>query len=162
MDILENWIEIRKHFNRSIRSNFYVSIASVDSNNQPAVTPVGTLFLNADQTGFYFEKYISKLPKAAKENNNICVLAVNSNTWFWIKSLFKARFKSYPALKLYGTLGEKREATEIEISRLNRRMKATKWTKGNKYLWADMSMVREVKIIKAEKVNIGKMTSLLK
>jgi hypothetical protein len=162
MDIKENWKEIRNHFNKSFRSNFYVSIASVDSENNPTVTPIGSLFLNNNQTGFYFEKYPTKLPQKAKENKKICALAVNSNMWFWLRSLFRGKFKSYPAIKLYGELGEKRTATEMEINRLKRRMKSTKAMKGNKYLWSDMEFVRDIAFTKAEKINLGKMTNELK
>lgn len=161
MDIKVSWIKIRKHFNKSFSSNFHVSIASVDSNNSPTITPIGTLFLNGNQTGFYFEKYPKKLQLSAKENNNICVLAVNSGMWFWLKSLYSEEFKNYPAIKLYGKLSDKRKATNIEIDRLNRRMNSTKWTKGNKYLWGDMETVRDIIFTRSEKVNIGKMTNKL-
>ncbi|MDN5204131.1 hypothetical protein QQ008_22250 [Fulvivirgaceae bacterium BMA10] len=159
MDIQRDWNKIRLHFKRSFRSNFHVSIASVDAENNPTVTPIGSLFLNHDQTGFYFEKYPSKLPVHAERNKNICVLAVNSNTWFWIKSLFKGKFNSFPAIKLYGKLGERRQASEIEITRLNRRMKATRGMKGHRYLWGDMQLVRDITFTKAHKINLGDMTS---
>lgn len=154
MEIEKNWSIIRTHFNESFRSNFYVSIASVDENNMPTVTPIGSLFLNDNMTGFYFEKYLSKLPTHAKTNNNICALAVISNKWFWLKSLLKGKFKKNPAVKLYGNLGQKRKATEKEIKRLNRRMKSTKGLKGNKYLWGKMVYVRDIKFTKAEKINL--------
>ncbi|MFK8102320.1 MAG: pyridoxamine 5'-phosphate oxidase family protein [Saprospiraceae bacterium] len=162
MDIKTDWTKIRNHFNKSFKSNFHVSIASVDSENKPTVTPIGTLFLNGNQTGFYFEKYPSKLPQSATANKNICILGVNSSTWFWLKSLYLVKFDSYPAVKLYGQLGIRRQATEIEIDRLNRRMKPTKWTKGNKYLWGDMTTIREITFTNGEAVNIGKMTNNLK
>ncbi|MCK5206508.1 MAG: hypothetical protein KAQ79_00760 [Cyclobacteriaceae bacterium] len=158
MDIKINWKKIKLHFSKSFRSNFYVSIASVDSENNPTVTPIGSLFLKNNQTGFYFEKYPSKLPIYAKINRKICVMAVNSSMWFWIKSLIKGKFNNYPAIKLYGELGQKREATKIEITRLNRRMKTTKGMKGNTYLWGDMKFVREISFKKAEKINLGEMT----
>ena len=123
MDIKTNWTSIREHFNKSFRSNFYISIASVDSENNPTVTPIGSLFLNDNLCGFYFEKYPSKLPVHVKTNRNICALGVNSSTIFWLKSLFKGKFGDYPAIKLYGQLGERRKATEKETNRLNRRMK---------------------------------------
>ncbi|WP_422348527.1 pyridoxamine 5'-phosphate oxidase family protein [Flagellimonas sp.] len=162
MDIKENWKVIRNHFNKSFSSNFHISIASVDSENNPTVTPIGSLFLNDNQTGFYFEKFPSKLPKHARKNPNVCLLGVNSGRMFWIKALFKNKFSDYPAIKLYGKLGEKREATEKEIKRLNRRMKVTKGLKGNATLWGDMQFVREIKLTRAEKVNLGKMTDKLK
>ena len=161
MDIKTDWNRIRRHFNKSFRSNFYISIASVDSENNPTVTPIGSLFLNDNQSGFYFEKYPSQLPIHVKTNRNICALAVNSNTIFWLKSLFKGKFSDYPAIKLYGQLGDKREATEKEINRLNRRMKTTKGLKGNKYLWEKMEFVRDITFTKAEKINLGKMTNEL-
>jgi len=49
MDIKSNWKEIKRHFNRSFRTNFHVSIASVDKDNNPTVTPIGSLFLNNNQ-----------------------------------------------------------------------------------------------------------------
>ncbi len=161
MDLIINWDSIRKHFNKSFRSNFYVSVASVDSNNNPTITPIGSMFLNDNQTGFYFEKFISKLPENAKTNTKICVLGVNSDRFFWIKSLFSGRFSKHPAIKLYGELGNKRKATSKEISRLNRRMKATNGLKGNSYLWKNMEYIREIRFTKAEKINLGKMTNHL-
>ncbi len=161
MNIETEWNKIRKHFNISFRSNFYVSIASVDFENNPTVTPIGSLFLNDNQTGFYFEKFPSKLPIHVKSNKNICALGVNSGTLFWLKSLFKGKFENYPAIKLYGELGEIRQATEKEIDRLNRRMKTTKGLRGNSYLWGKMEFIREINFTKAEKINLGKMTNEL-
>ena len=162
MDIKTEWNEIRKHFNLSFRSNFHVTIASVDGENNPTATPIGSLFLSQNRTGFYFEKYPTKLPDNAATNKNVCVLAVNSGMWFWLKSLFNGKFSNYPGIKLYGELGERRGATEIEISRLNRRMKITRRMKGNKYLWGDMRYVRIITFTKAEKINLGEMTKDLR
>ncbi len=161
MDISNNWDQIRKHFNKSFRTNFHMAVASVNNENLPDVTPIGSLFLNRDQTGFYFEKYPDTLPKNAGYNKNICILGVNSNMWFWLRSLFKGRFKTYPAVKLYGKLGERRPATNKEISRLNRRMKATRGLKGNRYLWGEMKFVREIEFTNARITQMGKMTENL-
>ncbi|EAR00438.1 hypothetical protein [Maribacter sp. HTCC2170] len=161
MELIKDWDKIRKHFSQSFGSSLHVAIASVDADNAPTVTPVGTVFLNKDQTGFYFEKFVSTLPKHATTNNNICILAVNSSKLFWLKSLFKGHFKTYPAFRLYGTLGKRREATETEMRALKRRMNLTRSLKGHKYLWNDMTMVREIHFNKGEKMNIGKMTRAL-
>jgi len=158
MDIKADWDTIRKHFNKSFRSNFYVSIASVNSEGNPTVTPIGSLFLNDNQTGFYFEKFPSKLPEHSKNNPRVCLLGVNSGRFFWLKALFFNKFSDYPAIKLYGELGEKRKATAKEIKRLNRRMKLTNGLKGNTYLWKKMENVREIQFKRAEKINLGKMT----
>ncbi|MFT7590637.1 MAG: hypothetical protein ACI9UJ_000548, partial [bacterium] len=125
MNLKTDWDAIRRHFNTSFKSNLHVSIASVNAKNEPTVTPIGSLFLNDNQAGFYFEKFPSKLPEHAKTNLKVCVLGVNSRRVFWIKALFQGRFSDYPAIKLYGILGEKRKATKQEIDRLKRRMKST-------------------------------------
>ena len=161
MNIITDWDKIRKHFNKSFASNFYVSIASVDAENNPTVPPIGSLFLNDNQTGFYFEKFPSKLPDHAKNNPKVCLLGVNSGRIFWLKALFREKFTDYPAIKLYGELGKRRKATEKEIERLNRRMKVTNGLKGNTYLWKKMEFVREINFTKAEKINLGKMTDEL-
>ncbi|NNK82624.1 MAG: hypothetical protein HKO92_05850 [Flavobacteriaceae bacterium] len=140
MNIKTDWNLIRKHFNKSFSSNFYVSVASVGFDSNPTVTPIGSLFLNDNQTGFYFEKFPSKLPLHSKANKNICILGVRSGSFFWLKALFKGKFTSNPAIKLYGELGEKRKASEKEIKRLNRRMKITNGLKGNVYLWKKWSL----------------------
>ena len=117
------------------------------------------MFLNKDQTGFYFEKFPKKIPLNVETNKNICVLAIHSSKWFWIKALYKMKFNTYPAIRVYGELGAKRKATESEISRLNRRMKRTKGLKGNTYLWEEMEYVREIIFTRAEGINIGQMTN---
>ena len=158
INLEENWQKIRKHFRKSFAANMHISIASVDENHQPTITPIGSLFLNNNQTGFYFEKFATKLNISSKTNKSICVLAVNSNKWFWLKSLFKMSFSEYPAIKLYGELGIKREATDKENRAFQKRIRKTKRLKGSNYLWKDMSMVREITFTKGEKINLGIMT----
>ena len=161
MDIIKDWKTIKRLVNQGFKTNLHVAIASVDANNQPTITPVGSLFMNNDQSGFYFEKYISRLPLNATTNPNICILAVNSSRWFWFKSLFNSKFKSNPAVRLYGTLGPKRLATDEEINRLKRRMRSTKRLKGHQYLWGNMQMVREIHFTKAKAVKLGVMTAVV-
>lgn len=160
MQSIPNWPAIRRHFNRAIQGNLHVSVASITHDNTPTVTPVGSMFLNSDQTGFYFEKYVSKLPKNVETHPHICVLAVDSGKWFWFKSLFNNRFVKSPGIKLYGTLGIRRKPTDIEISRWKRRSKYTSFLKGHKTLWGDdmLAAVREIKFERAEWINLGKMT----
>jgi uncharacterized protein len=161
MDIIDKWPDIRKHFNKSFRTNFHVSIASVDMEGNPTVTPIGSLFLNGDQTGFYFEKFPSKLPEHARHNSNICILAVKSGTWFWLRSLFQGYFKTNPAIKLYGQLGNRRNAKASELERLRRRMRYTTGLKGHDLLWGSMPFVRDISFTKAEVINLGRMTERL-
>lgn len=158
---IKHWTDIKTHFRACIKRNMHIAIASVDSSGVPTVTPIGSLFLNNDHTGFYFEKFATKLNKNSKNNQNICILAVNTGKWFWIKALFKGKFSSHPAIKLYGKLGTKRDATDIEYRAFQRRVRSTKNLKGYHYLWKDMAQVREIQFTKAEQINLGKMTKNL-
>ncbi len=153
------WRKIRDHFNRSFRSSLHVSIGSVTTEGMPNVTPIGTFFLNSNQSGFYFEKFASSIPMHANDYPYVCVLGVRSKKYFWLKALYRNKFKEYPAIKLFGRLGEKRKATSIEISRLNKRMKSTRGLRGNKYLWSDMTWVRDIVFDRYEGSNLGKMTA---
>jgi len=162
MELVKDWETIKQHFSRSFGSSLHVSIASVDNDNFPTVTPIGSLFLNNDQSGFYFEKFPKNLPKHSEINNKVCVLAVNSSKWYWVRSLFYNRFKSYPAIKLYGILGEKRPATEIELHALKRRMRMTKRLKGHQFLWDNMGFVRDIQFSKVSAVKFGEMMSNIK
>ena len=157
MDIIKDWKTIKKHISASFKSSLHVSIATVNKNNVPTITPIGTLFLNNNQTGFYFEKFSSGLTSNLEINNKVCVLAVNSSAFFWMKSLFYGQFKKHPALKLYGELGLKRKATAAEKHALSRRMRFTKSLKGNRYLWNDMQFVREIHFNDVESMKLGKM-----
>ena len=157
MDIIKDWKTIREHVKECVRTSLHVSIAAVNKNNVPTITPIGTLFLNNNQTGFYFEKFSSGLTSNVEKNNMVCVLAVNSGTFFWLKSLFYGQFKKHPALKLYGELGQKRKATAAERHALSRRMRFTKSLKGNQYLWNDMQFVREIHFNDVESMKLGKM-----
>ncbi len=157
MDLNNDWPAIRSHFSKSFASSMHAAIASVDSNNMPCLSPIGTLFLNHDQTGFYFERYTSSLPRNSQSNNNVCILSVNSSKWLWLKSLYKGKFEQSPALKLYGQLGIRRKATDSELRALNRRMKTTKRLKGHHILWDDMADIREISFTKVEVMKLGKM-----
>ncbi len=161
IDIKAHWSDIKRHFNSAFKQHLHVVFASVDENNNPVATPIGTLFFNKDQTGFYFEKFATKLPAGKAHSSTICILAVNSNKFMWIKALFRGYFSKYPGLKLYGQLGERREATADELQRLKRRMKTTKGLQGHTYLWGDMYHIREILFNHVEEINLGKMTQKL-
>ena len=157
-NMLQHWEGISMLYRQCLKSNTYVSVASVDANNVPTVSPIGSLLLNRDGTGFFFEKFTSSIAKNTVENPHICVLAVNSSFWYWLTSLFKGKFPIYPSIKLYGRVGEKREAKPEEKVRFLKRVKAAKGTKGYTLLWEGMSQVREIDFYHFETTKLGAMT----
>lgn len=156
----ENWPRIRKHFVRCLKSSHHFAISSITKDGYPTVTPIGSLFLNKDQTGYYFEKYTSQLPIAARTNPDVCVMAVNTSVSLWLRSLWKGQFTNYPMIKLYGTLGERRKASQEEYARFERLIKPLKWLKGYDLLWGRGSFdhVREIQFHDYRLANLGKMT----
>jgi hypothetical protein len=158
MQINENWIKIKQLFKQSFRSSFHYAIATVGEQGEPHITPIGSLILGEVGHGVYFEEYPKQLPRNLEKNKQVCVLAVNSSPWFWMKSLIGGRFSDPPAVRLYGVVGEVRAATEKEIALLQRRVRKVSFSKGHALLWKNMRMVRDIRFSRMEPVNIGEMT----
>ncbi|MCA9935931.1 MAG: pyridoxamine 5'-phosphate oxidase family protein [Ardenticatenaceae bacterium] len=158
MQVNENWAEIKQLFRNAFRSSFHYAIATVNENGEPHITPIGSLILGKPGHGVYFEEFPSQLPRNLKTNQHVCVLAVNSDRWFWLKSLIRGRFAEPPAVRLYGTVGEVRPATPKEIQLWQRRVKPVSFTKGHAMMWRQMSTVRDIAFSHMEPVRIGDMT----
>ena len=162
MEIDTHWHIVEKVFKKSFASSFHYSIASVDENCKPHVTPIGSLILGKPGHAIYFEEFTCQLKKNIDKNKNISVLAVNSNKWFWFKSLILGRFSEQPAIRLSGEAGQLREATPTEVNLWHKRVKSVSFTKGHKIMWQRMGMVREIKFSTIHPVNISTMTNNIK
>ncbi len=158
MNLIQNWKEIKSLFKESFKSSFHFAVASVTENGEPHVTPIGSLILDVPGHGFYFEEFPQQLPRNYGSNKQICVLAVNSNKWFWLKSLIRGRFATTPAVRLHGVVGDLREATDIEIALWQKRVKSVSFSKGHALMWRSMRMVRDIEFTGIEPVQIGEMT----
>ena len=158
MDMIENWKGIKELFKCSFKSSFYYSIATVSQDGSPHITPIGSLILGKPGHAIYFEEFTHRLPSNGKENQKVCVLAVNSSKLFWLKSLLFGAFSKPPAIRLYGMLGKRREATGKEIMLWQKRVKSVSFTKGHKMMWANMKTVREIEFNRAEPVYMGEIT----
>ena len=143
---LSKWNLIKNLFSKAQKANMHVNIASVSINGIPNITPIGTVFLNDDGTGFLFDSFSKLLAENLQQNNNVCISAVNSSKLFWLSSFIKGQFTSYPGVRLYAELGELRPATEDEKLRVNTRIQALKWTQGSKLIWSDFTHVREFNV----------------
>jgi hypothetical protein len=158
MDLHENWAGVKDLFRESFRSSFHYAIATVTEDGEPHVTPIGSLFLGSPGFGFYFEKFAQQLPRNLGTNNHVCVLAVNSARWFWLKSLLGGKFAYPPAVRLYGVAGELRTASERETGLWKKRVSSVRFCKGHALMWQEMNMVREIAFNRIEPVYLGKMT----
>ena len=158
MDLMADWKDVKNVFNDSFKSSFHYAIATVGQNGEPHVTPIGSLILGKPGKGFYFEKFTQQLQTNYESNRNICVLAVNSSKWFWLKSLIGGKFAHPPALRLHGVVGDLRKATDTEVALWQRRVRRVSFSKGHAMMWRTMSMVRDIEFTHVEPVHIGAMT----
>jgi hypothetical protein len=155
--IEESWPEICRVILRGQRSSLYCSIASVGDDGTPSVTPIGTVFLRDDMSGFFFDRYTSSLGRNIDVNGRICLLAVNSSRPFWLRSFLLGRFSSPPGVRLYGTAGPLRAATPDELSQIQRRVRPTMWLKGARLIWSSFTHVRDLEFTSFRPVTYPKM-----
>lgn len=158
MEIGRHWDEIRNLFEEAFKTSLHYAMATVNEDGSPHVAPVGSLVLGDNNKGVYFEKYLRGTPANLKRDKRVCVLAVISSKPALIKSLFQGRFSVPPAVKLIGTVGERREATEEEIRLFRKRVGSFRMLKGYGLLWGDVKYVREIHFSSFEPVDCGSMT----
>ncbi|MBL4763612.1 MAG: pyridoxamine 5'-phosphate oxidase family protein [Gammaproteobacteria bacterium] len=144
MNLKENWAEVVNVLRAAKKSNLHFSIATVDKNGDPHVTPIGHVFFRDDMTGYYFDAYSKAMPKNFQGNKRVCLMGVNSGSWFWFKALLQGEFKSPPAVRVYGEVGELRPASEDKLAQYRKSINATRRLKGHKLLWADLDKVRDI------------------
>ena len=142
----KDWKSIQQVFDAAQKASLHSSIATVDEFAQPSITPIGTIFLNDDQTAFFFDTFTEKLTENLKHNSKACIQAINSGKWFWLSSLIQGAFKDYPGVRLYVEIGDLRPATEQEKLAVDQRTKPLQWTKGSQFIWSEFTHVRDIKI----------------
>jgi uncharacterized protein len=140
----DSWRTIQEIVVRAKQSSMHCAIASVDPDGAPHVTPVGTVFLRDDRTGFYFDQYTSALARNIDADPRVCLMAVDTGRVFWLRSLLTGRFVAPPAVRLFGNAGPLRTATQLELEQVRRSVRKTRWSKGGKMLWSDFSQVRDI------------------
>ncbi|TCJ89691.1 pyridoxamine 5'-phosphate oxidase [Nocardia alba] len=143
-DLYEQWREIRDILDRGRKATGHFAIASVDSDGVPNITPVGTVFLREDRTAFYFDQYTSALARNLDTNPRVCLMAVDRGTLFWFRSLLVGRFAAAPGVRLYGTAGTLRPATDLELAQVRRRVRPMRFLRGGRLLWSNFSHVRDI------------------
>jgi hypothetical protein len=107
----------------------------------------------------YFEEFTQRMPLNFRDNQHVCVLAVRSGLLFWLWSLIRGGFRTPPAIRLHGTVGVSRPATDAEIRLWHRRVGRLRFTRGYQILWAGMRTVREIYFTHADAIHVGRMTS---
>jgi hypothetical protein len=138
------WPELRRTGLRGQASSLHCSIGTVGEDGLPTVTPIGTVFLHESPGGFFFDRYTSALARNVDANSKICLMAVDSSRFFWLRSLVAGQFAQAPGVRLYGTAGPLREASPVERSLVDARVRGTKWLKGSRLIWSSFTHVRDL------------------
>jgi hypothetical protein len=156
---VDKWKLIRPVFDNAFKSCRHISMATVNVDGSPRITPIGSLILRDDPTGYFFDEYCTKTRENIARNPKVCFLAVNANHPFWVKSLIRGKFSEPPAVRLMGTISALREATPDEIAAFHKRVAFARPTKGYELMWSRMHLVCDVEFDSFEPVNCGKMTN---
>lgn len=152
------WSSIRRLFSQTFQTSFHFAVATVNPDGTPHVTPIGSMILRDNGKGFFFEEFLGATARNFLNDRRICVLAVHTSRWLLLKSLLLGRFTSLPAIRLTGTVGEKREATPEEMRLFHKRVGRYHFLKGYDLLWSRLQYVRDVTFDAALPVRAGAMT----
>jgi hypothetical protein len=151
LDIVTDWKEICNYVDRATKAGIYVGIASVDAAGEPSITPIGSLVLNDDCTGFFLEKFPRRIGKNAEKNTHFCILAENLGKLFLFKAVLTGKFK-YLGIKLYGNFGEKTPATEREIALIKKKLPFSKLKRFSHLLFDGTPMIRRLQFTHCEAI----------
>jgi len=166
MDGENTWDEIRGIVNKCFYSSYYLSIATTTEDGTPHLTPIGSLMIGEDMRGIVFEKYSVNMGNNIKTNNKICIMGINAGLTTILKGILFKKLREPVGVRLWGTAGEKREATIEEMEGLHRRIQSAlpifggiiRHLNGYKKLWGDMKYVRDIEFARYEYVKFGRKT----
>ena len=100
MDVATQWPWLRSLFREAFSSSLHFSLASVNADGSPHVTPIGSVLLGEPGRGLYFEVFTRELPRNVHRDSRMCILAVNSSWGLWLRALWAGRFPHPPAVRL--------------------------------------------------------------
>ena len=151
---MKYWSDVEEMLSRSPS----LSIATVNADGSPHITPIGSLFTAGEGRCFYFEK----LPKGLRENldreGRFTLLLQRGGLLYWLKALIKGRFGTMPALRLSGTAGPRRTCTPEEKKQFDGRFGQFAFTRGYGILWKNMETVRDLTVESIAPVDLRSMT----
>lgn len=160
-DLNAEWPRIVRHFEKSILSSRFYTFATVNPDGSAHATPIASLVLNNDCSGYFSDVFQGKMMRNIKVDQRVCILAVRMGLWFWLKALTRGRYDAWPGIRLYGSVGEHRTARPGEIERWRKRVNRFKRFKGYTMLWKYVDRVRDIRFTHFEPISMGAMTSHL-
>ena len=157
-DHTPNWDEVREVVNRGLRSTLHSSIATINDDGSPHVTPIGSLFLDPDYSGRYLELFATGLGHNLDRDPRFTILVVDSSPNLWLSSLESGLFTQSPGVRLVGTAGQRRQPEQNEADEMLAFAEGLKGLKGYDLLWGSGGWVRDLTIERVLPIRIGPMT----
>ncbi|PZS18755.1 MAG: pyridoxamine 5'-phosphate oxidase [Pseudonocardiales bacterium] len=114
--------------------------------------------LTEPSRGFFFDIFNRQLAHNLNGDPRVTILAVDSSKRLWLRSLIQGSFPRPPGLRLVGTAGPRRLATELEVQRWQRVVRPLLRTRGGRILWGHLRYVRDLTIDTTVPIHIGAMT----
>jgi hypothetical protein len=155
------WEAARELVERAFASSLHCSVASVNPDGTPHVTPIASVLLgHAVGHGYYLDLLNARLARNLSANPAVCILAVDSSPETWMVGLSAGRFDTTPGIQLLGTAGARRDATETEIARFRALVGPAYDTPGGQALWnREPVHARDLHIHTIRGLKLGRMTS---
>jgi hypothetical protein len=140
-----DWEIIRRVLSDGFASSFHFAVASLGEDGAPHVTPIGSVVLGPPGQGLWIEEYASGLSRRLERDPRVCVMALNAGRWNLLKALWRGEVREPFGVRLHGTVGARRDATERELARFRRRVHPLRFLRGHDLLWGKhLRSVREV------------------
>jgi hypothetical protein len=140
------------------KATMFGAFATVTPDGAPHVTPIGSVVLHPDEPrGYYHPKFTAKLPRALDAGGRFELLFVDPRLRRWLPGLVRGRLDRLVAARLSGSALPRREATEEEATRWQRRVRLVSWTRGYELLWREMRFVQELRFDALVPIRFGAM-----
>jgi uncharacterized protein len=158
-NLKENWPQIIQLAKKAFPNCIF---ATLNDDGSPHLTPIASLVLRDDCTGFYFEGFTQHMRKNLDRDGRISVLFLDCHISHWISPLVKGSISQPIAVRLNGIAGMRRIASKLEENAF----KKGSWIinlarifnlRGYQILWKPLSYVRDIKFHSFEAIDMGAM-----
>lgn len=158
----EEWSTICDVVRRGLASNLHCSVATINDDGSPHVTPIGSIDLTEPGRGLYFELFATGLGRNLSRDPRFTLMAVDSSPDYWMTSLADGKFVDHTGVRLAGVASERRPATKDEAERFRRRVNPLDGLPGHDLLWGKLASVRDLQFSRVMPVRFGSMSAHLK
>lgn len=158
----EEWATICDVVRRGLASNLHCSVATINKDGSPHVTPIGSIDLTEPGRGLYFELFATGLGRNLERDPRLTLMAVDTSPDYWMASLADGKFVDHTGVRLAGVAGERRPATKDEVGRFRRRVNPLDGLPGHDLLWGKLASVRDLHFSLVAPVRFGPMSAHLK